>query len=61
MSIEVKPTCRVTVQNCQRCGETHDLEFQTLSNPADEFTWWALCPATREPLLMYVEEEGGDT
>lgn len=57
----INPVQKVTVLNCQRCGKTHtDLKFKPLKNPADEWDWWAMCPATRQPLLMMFVVEGGE-
>lgn len=48
----------LNVKHCQRCGEDHDkLEFRELSNPADEYHFWAICPTLREPLLAKVVAE----
>lgn len=44
----------VTVRCCQRCGQDHELVFKPLSNPADLFTHWSLCPLLQEPVLLAV-------
>lgn len=48
----------VDVKCCQRCGQNHSqLKFGRLSNPTDEWRWWALCPVNRQPILLKVEKE----
>ena len=48
---------KVDVIRCARCGKKHlDLEFKRLSQPRAEFQWWALCPKTKEPILLEVIE-----
>lgn len=48
---------RVNVSGCQRCQSTHhDLEFKPLTNPADEFKFWAMCPEIDEPVMLAVVE-----
>lgn len=43
----------LVLEACQRCGKTHEmLRFVPLYNPIDEYKWWALCPATKQPILM---------
>lgn len=42
-----------TVNSCQRCGWDHyDHQFEPLANPADEWTHWAPCPVTGQPVLL---------
>ncbi len=43
---------KVTVRRCQRCGKNHQMVFAKLTNPADEWTHWGLCPNTKEPVLL---------
>ena len=51
MSTERK--LKVTIINCQRCGETHKkILFSKLSNPADEYGYYATCPTSRQPILL---------
>lgn len=46
---------RVDIKKCQRCGKNHDaLVFWELTNPADNYKYWALCPATDEPVMLAV-------
>lgn len=50
---------RVDVAGCARCGGEHKgLEFKRLDRPADEWQWWAACPANGQPVMMKVVEEG---
>lgn len=43
----------VDVIKCQRCGTDHiAMQFNPLTNPADQFTFWAMCPTANQPLLM---------
>ena len=46
--------------NCARCGGQHkNLEFTQLKRPVAvlvaTFTHWALCPKTKEPILLREE------
>jgi hypothetical protein len=43
----------VILTNCARCGKTHaELTFRELARPCEEWTHWAPCPHTHEPILM---------
>lgn len=54
-------TLYVSVLFCQRCGQDHpDLQFVKLTNPYDEWGWFAMCPKTQQPLLVKVVGEGED-
>jgi hypothetical protein len=40
---------------CSRCGQPHyQLEFKSFIAPQKRYTHWAICPATEEPILMFV-------
>lgn len=52
---------RVGVRSCQRCEQDHEMEFRLLSNPADEFTHWGLCPTLAEPVLLAMRQADGAT
>ena len=44
---------KVTVRNCARCGEDHEMEFNPFSqNGIDDFTHWGMCPSINEPVLL---------
>lgn len=46
----------ITVNKCQRCNFHHEnLEFNRLNNAVDGYEWYAICPITKQPLLMAVE------
>lgn len=46
---------RVNVNQCQRCGNDHPaMVFWELTNPADNYKYWALCPVTDEPVMLAV-------
>lgn len=48
---------RTTVTGCARCGMEHkNLKFERLSNPADEWKWWSICPNTGQPILLKIVE-----
>ena len=45
-----------TVRSCARCGGDHAaLEFLPISNPAPDFTHWAMCPTVHQPIIMLVK------
>ena len=49
------------INSCQRCGQDHiAVPFWPLSNPADCFTYWGLCPSTNEPVMLAVIEDEAD-
>lgn len=61
----------VNIIHCARCGENHDgLDFLPFTEPVEydpvskvilhceiQFTHWALCPTTGEPILMQVLDD----
>lgn len=48
----------INVRRCARCGAYHTgLEFVALGQPIFEYTHWAPCPTTGEPILMRRENE----
>jgi hypothetical protein len=63
-----QPTIIVNqIAGCARCGETHaDLSFALLQRPIEEhfvgnrvqYTHWAPCPKTGEPVLLLIAGEG---
>ena len=59
-TLNIRPTAGdtyITVTDCQRCGKNHmGLLFKKLANPADEWSYWAMCPTTQQPVLMRVVE-----
>lgn len=43
----------MTVRGCARCNEDHEqLVFLKLGQPCQEWTHWAVCPTTNEPILL---------
>lgn len=41
------------LSNCSRCNESHkNITFSLMSNPVDDFIYWAPCPANGHPILM---------
>lgn len=47
----------VDVNRCARCGQDHEgLEFRLFDRPCGEWTHWAMCPVTQEPILCRIEE-----
>lgn len=43
------------LRNCARCGGNHDkLEFRELTQPIDDYTYFASCPTNGEPILLRV-------
>lgn len=50
-----------TIINCARCGETHaKIQLKKFQSPPGGvlkgLTHWALCPKTKEPILIEVKE-----
>jgi len=49
---------KIDITRCARCGNDHiDLEFKPLSRPMGNWTYWAACPVTGEPILLRVVPE----
>jgi len=57
---EIKTT-QLMVNDCARCGGTHKTEFKELRNKCENWTHWASCPETGEPILMQFEEDEPDS
>lgn len=56
---------KLLVQNCARCGETHEINFEEFSlrpvkSGGDTRTHWGMCSNTNEPVLMKFEETGSE-
>lgn len=56
-----RPVIQLDVFKCARCGQNHaKVAFKRLKRPvidSDGTVWnyWAMCPETREPILMMRE------
>jgi hypothetical protein len=52
-------TERISFTNCARCGGDHkDISCMKLARPCEQFTHWAQCPTTLEPIMVrFVDEE----
>jgi hypothetical protein len=49
---------KVTVTRCVRCGAVHeDLEFKLIDNRPHDFTHFAMCPKTQQPIILEVFEQ----
>lgn len=42
----------IDVSDCARCGQDHTLSFDKLTQPSQEWSHWAMCPATEEPVWL---------
>lgn len=46
------------LRDCARCGKDHkNLLFVPLTNAADEWKWWCMCPIIQEPILLALSED----
>lgn len=51
------------VENCARCGESHaNIWFSrftraVIHNDGTQSGYWAVCPVTREPIIMAMQSE----
>lgn len=43
-------TMDVLVLTCARCRQDHNIVFERLTNPPDEYDWWGMCPNTHQPV-----------
>lgn len=47
-----------SITHCARCGEDHaEVIFRRFHSPVEDedgtlWEWWAICPKTKEPILM---------
>lgn len=49
----------ITIFTCTRCGQDHEeILCNPLTNPPEEFTHYAICPRTHEPILITIELVG---
>lgn len=51
-------TFTVLVRSCQRCGADHSIEFKPLTNAADQFQHWGMCPVKQEPVSLATARVG---
>jgi hypothetical protein len=52
-------TERITVSNCARCGGDHEnISCMKLARPCGNFTHWAQCPTTLEPIMVAFVDDG---
>jgi hypothetical protein len=54
-----------SVKHCARCGEDHEeVQFEPFTrfvpDPDGDYTQWALCPTTGEPILLRFVDNLGD-
>lgn len=43
------------IHHCSRCGSTHkNMVFVKLDRACKEYTHWAECPETEQPILMRI-------
>jgi len=45
------------VKGCARCGRTHRVMFHRFKRPTRDYTYWGMCPTTKEPILMKVVDQ----
>lgn len=58
---DIKPKgYEVDISSCARCGNCHwKLSFKGFSErPVPNYSLWALCPSTGEPILMTITQDG---
>ncbi len=48
---------KIDVKSCQRCGKDHQIYFDKLKNPADEFNYWGMCSKTGQPVLLRIQTD----
>jgi hypothetical protein len=49
----------ININNCARCGGNHkNISCLQLTRPCEEFTHWAQCPTTLEPIMVrFVDDD----
>jgi hypothetical protein len=46
----------VNIYGCARCGKRHkDMQFKELTGHKAEYNYWAMCPVTKEPILLVLK------
>jgi hypothetical protein len=51
-----EPVKVALLENCARCGGRHEgLSFEPLDRPHGDLTHFAMCPTTKQPILMSVK------
>jgi hypothetical protein len=59
VAAQAVPPFRTDVKNCARCGGNHDqLLFCKFQQAPPDHTHWASCPATDEPILLKIVDDG---
>jgi len=44
------------LKNCARCGKNHKaLKFKKFKRACKGWTYWAICPVSKDPILMQVK------
>jgi hypothetical protein len=46
----------ITIKCCARCQLDHTVEFLEFKTPPPKYTHWAICPNTKEPILLWIEK-----
>ena len=42
----------LTIKKCPRCGKSHFVGSNPIDNPVDEYDRFAMCPDTRQPIIL---------
>jgi hypothetical protein len=46
-------TLTYNTEQCPRCSRSHELVFEPLKNPREGFAYWAMCPVTKQPVILH--------
>lgn len=47
---------KISIERCARCGRNHKwLSIRKFRRPPPDATYFAICPNTKEPILVKVE------
>lgn len=48
------------VEDCARCGGDHEIVASPFTRPPENYSHYAVCPETEEPILVAVLDDGDD-
>ena len=45
---------KIFIKDCARCGEDHHIDIVPLTMPIGKYSFFAVCPILKEPILVEV-------
>jgi hypothetical protein len=51
-----QPCIKTNITECARCANDHEgLVFEPFHYPVEDWTYWAMCPTVKQPILLKIE------